>query len=70
MSCGLAAASQACLLLFLIRRLNETWFDPDWRAERDADRRRMLAWQQWDEELRTSKRFGEADNRSGNSFRP
>jgi hypothetical protein len=48
------------LLLLEIRRLNETVFDPDWRAARDADQRRIKAWQQWDEEMRAWKCF-EAD---------
>ena len=48
------------VLLFVIRRLTGTVFDPDWRAAREADQRRIKAWQQWDEEMRAWKCF-EAD---------
>jgi hypothetical protein len=56
----LGAPAVLCLLfivLFVIRRLNETVFDADWRFAHQAERRRIKAWDQWDEEMRAWKTF-------------
>jgi hypothetical protein len=62
-----------CLWLIfvcVVRLLNETVLDPDWRAARQAERRRILAWQQWEEDMLLQSKFNDATNcrsRSPNS---
>jgi hypothetical protein len=66
--CGMALAAPALVglwlaILVVIRLLNATVFDPDWRAVRAAQRRRIQAWDQWDEEMRARRHwYAELDN--------
>jgi hypothetical protein len=61
-------------VFFAIRRLNETWFDPYWQAERIAEQRRRIAWLQWDEEMRAHQKLqgevGKPEHSPENSIQP
>ena len=63
----------AWVCLVVIRRLNATWFDAGWRAARLPNRRREIAWEQWDDEMRMRTKLDESDSPPAspdNTFRP